>query len=162
MKTRRIPLIVLLALAFAGCVPFQTSVAESPDLPLFNPTGEPLSTLMPAQPTQGEKPQMNPFLSTPSAPGLEGLIEKAKEDLAQRLSIPASDIVLVEAKQVVWPDGSLGCPQPGMLYAQVLTPGYLVKLKYDTRDFEYHAGKGGSLMYCENPLPPVEGMPDNT
>ena len=103
---------------------------------------------------------MNPFLPTPS--GLEDLIKKAKEDLAQRLSIPVSDIGLGEAKEVIWSDGSLGCPQPGMVYIQVLTPGYLIKLKYDNRDFEYHAGKRGSLTYCENPLPPVEGSGDNT
>ena len=102
---------------------------------------------------------MNPTLS---ASGLEGLVEKAKEDLAQRLSIPISDISLVEAKAVVWSDSSIGCPQPGMMYAQVLTPGYLVKLKYDSRNFEYHAGKGGTITYCENPLPPVEGMPGDT
>ncbi len=91
-----------------------------------------------------------------------GLIEKAKEDLAQRLSIPTSDISLSDAKDVIWPDSSLGCPQEGMLYAQVLTPGYLIKLKYDEREFEYHTGRESSLTYCENPLPPVEGTPYNT
>lgn len=100
---------------------------------------------------------MNPLLATPLASGLEGLIEKAKEDLAQRLTISISDIVLVDAKEVTWSDASLGCPQPDMLYAQVLTPGYLVKLKYDVRDFEYHAGKDKALTYCKNPLPPVDG-----
>lgn len=162
MKTRWISLIVLLALALTGCVPSQRDAAESPSLPLPNPSREPLSTLLPAQPTQGDNTQMNPFLPTPSASGLEGLIEKAKEDLAQRLSVPISDISLVDAKEVFWSDGSLGCPQPDMAYAQVLTPGYLIKLKYDIREFEYHAGKDRSLTYCKNPLPPVEGTPDNT
>ncbi len=162
MKTRWISLIILLALALTNCAPSQPDVAESPDLPLSVPTRESLSTLIPAQATQGDNTQMNPSLPTPSASGLEGLIEIAKEDLAQRLSIPTGDISLVEAKEVVWSDGSLGCPQPDMMYAQVLTPGYLIKLKYDIRDFEYHAGKDRSLTYCKNPLPPVEGIPDNT
>ena len=104
---------------------------------------------------------MNQF-PIPSASGLEALIEKAKDDLAQRLSIPVSDINLVEAKAVIWSDSSIGCPQPDMMYAQVLTPGYLSRLEYDSRDFEYHAGKSGTLTYCENPLPPVEGMPGDT
>ena len=161
MKTRWISLFVLLALAVTGCAPSQIAAAESTDLPSIDPTRESLSTLIPAQPTQGDKPQMNPFLPTPPASGLEGLIETAKEDLAKRLSISPSDIVLVEAKEVVWSDGSLGCPQPDMMYAQVLTPGYLIKLKYDIRDFEYHAGKERSLTYCKNPLPPVEGAPSD-
>ena len=117
---------------------------------------------IPISPTEGDAAQMIQPLPTSSNSGLQSLIEKAKEDLAQRLSMPASDISLVEAKEVVWPDGSLGCPQPGMMYAQVLTSGYLIKLKYDNRDFEYHAGKDRSLTYCENPLPPVEGTADGT
>jgi hypothetical protein len=162
MKTRWIFLFVLLALAMTGCGSSQTDVEESPDLPLSSPSREPLSTLIPAQPTQGDKPQMNPLLPTPSAPGLEGLIETAKEDLAQRLSVQTSDIILVEANEVIWPDGSLGCPQPGMMYAQVLTSGYLIKLKYDIRDFEYHAGEDRSLTYCKNPTPPTLGTPSGT
>jgi hypothetical protein len=162
MKIRWIFLFVLLTLALTGCGYSQTDAEESPDLPLSNPSREPLSTLIPAQPTQGDKPQMNPLLPTPSAPGLEGLIETAKQDLAQRLSVQTSDIILVEANEVIWPDGSLGCPQPGMMYAQVLTSGYLIKLKYDIRDFEYHAGKDRSLTYCKNPTPPTLGTPSDT
>ena len=126
MNIHWILLISLLALAVGGCgSSTQISIEKSPKPPLSSLTNEPLSTLLPAQPTQGDKPQMNPSLPTPSASGLEGLIEKAKEDLAQRLSIPISDISLVEAKAVIWSDSSIGCPQPGMMYAQVLTPGYL-------------------------------------
>ena len=84
MKIRWISLVVLLALVLTGCGASPTNVAESSDLPLTDPTKIPLSTLIPAQPTQGDKTQMNPFLPVPSAPGLEGLIETAKEDLAKR------------------------------------------------------------------------------
>jgi hypothetical protein len=178
MTIRWISLLLVLAFVITGCGSSQTNVAESPGLPLTaptelpladptklplaDPTKIPLTILIPAEPTKGDKPQMNPTLPTPSAPGLEGLIETAKQDLAQRLSIQTSDIVLVDAKEVTWPDGSLGCPQPGMMYIQVLIPGYLIKLKYDIREFEYHAGKDRSLTYCKNPTPPVEGMPSGT
>jgi hypothetical protein len=160
MRTRWVLLIFILSLALGSCGGSVVTVGPSPE-PFLSLTKEPLSTLIPV-PTQGDNTQMNPFLPTPSASGLDGLAEKAKEDLAQRLSIPIGDINLVEAKEVFWPDGSLGCPQPDMMYAQVLTPGYLIKLKYDVREFEYHAGKNGSLTYCKNPLPPVEGVPNNT
>jgi hypothetical protein len=154
MKTRWIFPFVLLALAMTGCIPSQINEAD--------PTKVPLSTLIPAQPTQGDELQMNPFLSTPSASGLEALIEKAKEDLAQRLSISTSDIVLVDAKEVVWSDGSLGCPQPGMMNIQVLTPGYLIVLEYDNKKHEYHANNGTYVIYCPNPIPPIFGTPSNT
>ena len=98
---------------------------------------------------------------TPSAPEVQALIALAVEDLAKRLSIPADQIQLKEAAKVVWPDSSIGCPQPGMLYTDVLTPGYLILLSANGRDYEFHAGKGPQVIYCENPTPPVPGSPDD-
>ena len=100
--------------------------------------------------------------SKPVTPNLQSLIEIAKEDLAQRLFIAKSQINIVEARDVVWSNASLGCPQPGMMYAEVLTPGYLILLNANGQDYEYHAGKNSDAFYCENPSPPGEGMPDNT
>lgn len=162
MKTCCVSLIFLLAFTLISCVSSQKSETEAPNPSSPGPSVESLSTLISTQPPQGVPTKMSPVLPTSSASSLEGLIENAKNDLAQRLSIPVGDISVVEAKAVTWPDGSLGCPQPGMIYTQVLTPGYLVKLKYASRDFEYHAKDGGYIFFCENPLPPVEGAGDNT
>jgi hypothetical protein len=97
--------------------------------------------------------------SIPADPILQNLVETAKADLAQRLAVPVDTIVLVEAGSVVWPDGSLGCPQEWMQYAQVLTPGYLIRLQSGDQEYEYHTGKRSTVIYCENPSPPVEGTP---
>jgi hypothetical protein len=105
---------------------------------------------------------MTPLPSFPAPPNLQSLIEKAKNDLAQRLSISVDQINGVDVKAVIWSNSSLGCPQPGMLYAEVLTPGYLILLNANGQDYEYHAGKGSDIFLCENPLPPVEGIPGNT
>jgi hypothetical protein len=172
MTIRWISLLLVLAFVITGCGSSQTNVAESPGLPLTSPTEEPLaaptkiplSTLIPAEPTKGDKPQMNPTLPTPSAPGLEGLIETAKQDLAQRLSIQTSDIVLVDAKEVVWPDGSLGCPQPGMMNIQVLTPGYFIQLEVNGKYYIYHTNKTDRIVRCKNDLGDLEfpATPSNT
>lgn len=100
--------------------------------------------------------------SLPAVPNLPSLIEKAKEDLAQRLSISITQINVVDAKEVTWSNSSLGCPQPGMLYADVLTAGFLILLSANNQAYEYHAGKSSDVFYCNNPLPPVEGLPGNT
>mgnify|MGYP005841997265 CR=1 FL=1 len=42
------------------------------------------------------------------------------------LAPAALRIIAVEA--VNWPDAALGCPQPDMIYAAVITPGYRVVL----------------------------------
>ncbi len=105
---------------------------------------------------------MTPSLSIPADAGLQNLIDKAITDLAQRLSISVNEIILLEAISVTWPDASLGCPQEGMEYAQVLTPGYLIRLKSGDQTFEYHASQGTTIIHCENPMPPVPGTPENT
>ncbi len=102
---------------------------------------------------------MTPSTTDPAHPGVQGLIETARADLSERLVVPINTIVIVEVASVVWPDGSLGCPEEGMQYAQVLTPGYLIRLQSEDRIFEYHASKGSTVIYCENPSPPVEGTP---
>ena len=55
--------------------------------------------------------------STPYNLAMEPLVQTAREDLAQRLGVPPGQIEVVEAQAVVWPDASLGCPQPGMAFA---------------------------------------------
>lgn len=105
--------------------------------------------------------QTTPFPTIPSEAGMQDLINKAMTDLAQRLAISVDEIILLEAKSVVWPDGSLGCPEEGMQYAQVLTPGYLIRLQSGDQEYEYHASKGTTVIYCENPTSPVPGTPDD-
>ena len=97
---------------------------------------------------------MTSALPTPSDAGSQGLIEKAKEDLAQRLSISRIQINLVEMTEVEWSDSSLGCPQPGMDYLQVITPGYLILLGVDAQRYEYHSNRDTYFVLCENSGPP--------
>lgn len=109
-------------------------------------------------PTQ-EGPQM-PLPVLPVAPSgqLSNLVEQAKKDLAQRLTISTDQISVVLARDVVWPDSSLGCPKPGMMYLTVLTSGYQIILHAGSRDYEYHAGVNSDAFYCENPSPPTSGQ----
>jgi len=66
-------------------------------------------------------------------------IEQAREDLAQRLGMDIEEIEVVMVEAVEWPDASLGCPQPGMMYAQVITPGYRILLRAGDKTYEYHS-----------------------
>lgn len=71
----------------------------------------------------------------------------ATADAVARTGIEAAAWQVVQVSTRVWPDASLGCPQPGALYAQILTPGYLIELRTGTRVLEYHAARGRTL-YC--------------
>lgn len=121
---------------------------------------EPLPTnLMPVTLPTEEGSQEEPMPELPSVPSgmLDELVEQAKKDLAKRLSITLSQISVVQAREVTWSDSSLGCPKPGMMYMQVLSPGFQIILRAEGRDFEYHAGRSGSAFYCESPTAPVSG-----
>ena len=102
---------------------------------------------------------MTPSLPTPADPGLQSLIEKAKEDLAQRLAISVTQINLVEVAEVEWSDSSLGCPQAGMDYLQVITPGHLIRLEVNAQLYEYHSNRDTYFVYCENQNPPIIPKP---
>jgi len=70
--------------------------------------------------------------------------------LADELGIPAEDIDVMSVKAYEWPDASLGCPEPGKSYAQVVTPGYRVILEADGVRYEVHTDeRGRTMVMCE-------------
>jgi hypothetical protein len=90
----------------------------------------------------------------PQDPAGQKLVTQAKEGLARQLSIPLSAISLLKFKEVVWPDSSLGCPRPGLIYTQVLQPGFLIRLSARGRAYEFHAGAKGAPFLCSEPRVP--------
>ncbi len=86
---------------------------------------------------------------TPLEPSLQRYVLQAKEDLARRTGIPVDQITVVEVQPVTWPDGSLGCPQPGMAYTQVMVDGLLIRLRVGGRDYAYHSGGSRPPFLCE-------------
>jgi hypothetical protein len=61
----------------------------------------------------------------------------------------APDQVAIErAESVVWNDGSLGCPEPGMAYTQALVKGYWVVVEAAGKKYDFRVGSGGSFRLC--------------
>ena len=91
-----------------------------------------------------------PTAETPAYdPALEPLVAKAVQDLSERLGIDVDQIKVASAEMVVWPDTSLGCPQPGMKYRQVPMDGALIQLTVEGKVYEYHSGGGRDPFLCE-------------
>jgi hypothetical protein len=82
-------------------------------------------------------------------PGLAGIVGLAISDLADRLAIDESAISVVLVEEVVWSDASLGCPRPGMAYAQVLTDGMRIVLEADGLLYDYRSGGVADPVLCE-------------
>jgi hypothetical protein len=148
----------MLLLSISACTSVDNAGSATPFQVALPPTSD-ASLVEPGLPTQEAKKDDAQMTHSPTSIGMEFLIEKAKEDLAQRLSITIAEISLAKAEEVVWSNASLGCPQTGMAYADVLTPGYLILLEANDAVYEYHTSKGTEVIYCKNPMPPVEGTP---
>jgi hypothetical protein len=76
------------------------------------------------------------------------MIEAALADAANRSTAASADIKVVTAEAVTWPDGSLGCPQPGMLYTQALVTGYRIVLQAGDLVLNYHSAARGKPVFC--------------
>lgn len=81
-------------------------------------------------------------------PSLEQVVAAARADAARRSGQPAAALQLLSAERVTWPDGGLGCPEPGRLYTMALVPGFRVVLKAGGETFDYHADQRGALTLC--------------
>jgi hypothetical protein len=68
------------------------------------------------------------------------------EDLTARTG---AEVTLVSAEYVKWPDASLGNPEPGMAYAQVITPGYKIILIAGGAQYEYHTDTADNFTLVE-------------
>ena len=79
----------------------------------------------------------------------EEAIPLAKSALEEKIGIEADTIRLASATAAEWPDSSLGCPEKGMSYRPVLTPGYVVSLQVNNRTYTVHiAGIRQSTDRC--------------
>ena len=84
--------------------------------------------------------------STLQPPKKSDSVRLAVQALADQLDMDASEIVVGKVRPVQWPDSGLGCPQPGMMYAQIITPGYLVQLSAGGEVYPVHTGRGQAVV----------------
>jgi hypothetical protein len=94
-------------------------------------------------------------MGTPTPPpGLsddaQAVVERARQDLAQRLDVQPEVVRLVDVEPVEWPNAALGCPQPDTMYAQVITPGFRVTLQVQDEVYSYHADRGERVILCQD------------
>ncbi len=82
--------------------------------------------------------------------GAPRLVALCRADLIRRTSLSEQEIVLSGVETRDFGDTSLGCPEPGRLYAQVIVPGLVVKLSARGRLYEYHTDRAGRLVLCSS------------
>ena len=88
---------------------------------------------------------------------LQSAIDAALTDAARRTGLKQTELEVLSAEAVTWSDGSIGCPQPGVMYTQALVPGYRIRVRAGTETLDYHSGRKGAPTFCpaERVVPPI-------
>ena len=130
--------------------PAPTSGAPEPTASAGSPatSGPAAPSSEPQQPTGQPRPGGGTSVAPPA-----GLVDAAQRQLAQHLKLPAEQVVLQSANKQEWPDGALGCPQPGMAYPQVLTEGFrlIFTNPAQTASYDVHTAMGpAQMVLCQD------------
>jgi hypothetical protein len=124
-KFKSVLVITIVTVLLAACgQPATDSGARPTESPLPTAPVSPVSPL--------PVPQFEPDAEAQELPEL-------RVQVAEQLGLSDKALTLISTEQVTWPDMSLGCPQPDMAYAQVLTPGWrIVFVDAEGREYNVH------------------------
>jgi len=162
-KIYLVVIISCIALVISGCgsqnqtgdiAPIESSaesIAGTATPTLSTEITEPVSPVPPISPVSPSKEgSMSKTNDVKPIKGSEKALAAAIADLSKQSSVPPDEITLVSMEAMEWSDSSLGCPQEGFMYAQVITPGYLIVLEANGEQFTYHTDQeGNSIVRCE-------------
>lgn len=155
---------LVLGLLLAGCAsPDQEGpMATGSPKPLPSTPTAPAS----AHPTLSPPPVLPlPSSALPTGPVSDDVVRRADVQAAlraeaERRGVRSDQVEVAGFAQVTWPDGSIGCPQPGMMYTQALVPGKQLILRVGDQLASYHAGGDAAFAFCENPTAPLPAEAD--
>ena len=112
-------------------------------------------SLMPAS----EQPSRVPASTTPVNPGANDLPASITgpvvAEIARVAGVPVTEVTIISAESVTFPDGSLGCPLPGMVYTQAMVDGWKIVATAGGTTYDYR-GSGTKFRQCApaaKPLP---------
>lgn len=153
----RIVPIVVLGLLLAACGsaavssgstgPGQAATTPASDLkPQATPTTSVTATTSVTTTTS-----VTPAVVTTVAGGLEAKVAQA---LGQKVGVDSSKLMLKAKDAQEWPDSALGCRAEGMMYSQVVTPGFKLTYSDGAKTYEVHTDRSGNrAVLCQNKQP---------
>ena len=142
---------IALAVVAAACSSDDAGSSDPQELPPVNSqdaTQPSSDDPIPVEPDGGIGDGAGPPGADLISPALAAEVEAAVLDLAARLGDDAFSETLV-AHELTWPDGSLGCPEPGKSYSQALVPGYRIEIRSADTVYTYHGAEGQAPFLCE-------------
>ncbi len=133
-------------------IPIAGSGGSATEAESVSPVATPVSPVTGLKTEIGEDTAMDATNMDGTAAKMVDLV--TKQLLADNAALSADDVEVLQVTALQWRDASLGCPRPGMMYAQVITPGYLIEVKAGGKVYEYHTNTNQSVVLCA-----VDGQP---
>jgi hypothetical protein len=119
------------AVAFAAVLALAARGSEQVEF--ASPSPSPTQTEE-TPPVKGEVPQR--------------ILDPILKEAATLAKVAHEKLVILRAQPVVWNDGSLGCPEPGMMYTQALINGYWVVINAGGKTYDFRVDAGGRFHVC--------------
>src|SRR5437764_3717862 len=117
-----------------------------------------LALVCEAEPNGGGREVEAPIATSPAPTPIEKspmkgevpqeILSPILDEAAARAHVPREQLMIVRAESVVWNDGSLGCPEPGMMYTQALVNGYWIVIDAAGEKYDFRVGRGGNFRLC--------------
>lgn len=151
---RALALLVAVLLAACGTADLDDNEPQSPDETL------PSSTTQSSAPGGIPDPERASTTTIPPVTGEvpDDILDRIVTDAADRTGVEGSELRVVRDQSVEWPDGSLGCPEPGEFYTQAIVSGYWVEIEAPDETIDYRVTGEGNFKICESGiLPPSQG-----
>ena len=99
-------------------------------------------------PSETPAPKSTPHMSRVAPQVPEGILAPILKEAARVANVPPQQLMIVRAEAVVWNDGSLDCPEPGIQYTQALANGYWVLVSAAGQTYDFRVGRDGSFRLC--------------
>lgn len=103
------------------------------------------------QPNQSNQPGQVPDASQGAIGLPAAVLDPVIAEVARVSGVPVAEVVVQTAVPVTYPDGSLGCPLPGMAYTQVQVDGYQIVATAAGTTYDYRGSGPGNFRRCATP-----------
>ncbi len=113
---------------------------------MYSVSGCGAAASLPIQPQPTASPNITPIIESPQffATGL------VVAEAAKHAGVTPEEVSVIKSEARDWPDASLGCPKPSLLYAQVVTPGFMFQVKAGGKTLEYHTDlSANQIVLCK-------------
>jgi len=111
-------------------------------------------------PPAPDSPLAMPATPQPSSTLPRDMYSGLRDAVAKELDVAPETLQMVHSEEMTWRDSSLGCPEKGMNYSQVIIYGWRIVFEDENGKLHYvHTGENSkNFIICTNPIATKPGL----